>query len=318
MRQAGRCLPEYRQLRAQHSFLELVRTPELASEVTLQPVRRFGFDAAILFSDILVIPEAMGQAYSFRDGGGVQMAFTLRSAADIDNLAEDAVVERLQYVADALRLVKRTLDGKTALIGFTGSPWTLANFMLEGGSSHQFSKAMTLFQTEPRLYARLAEKLARAASLYLDMQIEAGVDAVQIFDTLGGALSAAQFVDASSRWMTQMVSAVGGRVPVIVFSKGMNSRWETLVQTGAQVLGVDWTVPLARVRTELPARTGVQGNLDPAVLTTTPAQVAAATRDILESMRGHAGHIFNLGHGVPPEAGLENIASLVDTVKNFK
>ncbi len=318
MRQAGRCLPEYRELRERHSFLELVHTPDLACEVTLQPVQRFGFDAAILFSDILVIPEAMGQAYSFRDGGGVQMAFTIRSAADIENLAEDAVVERLQYVAAALRLIKRTLGDKIALIGFTGSPWTLANFMLEGGSSHNFSKAMNLLKTEPRLYARLAEKLARAASLYLDMQIKAGVDVVQIFDTLGGALNASQFVDASSRWMTQMVGAVGGRVPAIVFSKGMNSSWESLVQTGAQVLGVDWTVPLAQVRALLPAHTGVQGNLDPAFLTTTPEQVALAAREILDSMRGHAGHIFNLGHGVPPEAGLENIASLVDTVKNFK
>lgn len=318
MRQAGRALPEYRALKAKHSFLELVQTPELAAEVTLQPVRRFDFDAAILFSDILALAEGLGQPYQFREKGGIEMEFTLDGASDIDRLEAGRVTERLQYVAKALRLIKPALAGRTALIGFAGSPWTLANFMLEGGGVKEYSKAKALLHSEPRLFSRLLEKLTAAAANFLELQIEAGVDAVQIFDSLGGGLSEGDFVSGSARWIEEIVSRLKGRAPVIVFSKGVHGNWSDLVGTGAQVLGVDWNARLAAVGALLPARMGVQGNLDPFLLTTTPEIVASETERILREMGGRPGHIFNLGHGVPPNARLENLESLVSTVKNFK
>ena len=318
MRQAGRCLPEYRALKEKYTFVELVRTPELAAEVTLQPIRRFGFDGAVLFSDILVIPEAMGQEYRFRETGGIQMEFAVRSAEDIRRLEPDRVVERLQYVAQALALIKPALNGQTALLGFAGSPWTLANYMVEGSSGHEPLLAKTLFYTEPRLFEELMEKLTRAVAEFLKLQIACGVDAVQIFDSSGGLLADNVFDAASGRWMREIVSAINDRVPAIVFSRGTHGKWTKLVATGANVLSVDWTQPLAEVRRLLPENVGVQGNLDPALLTTTPEVVAAETAGILREMRGLQGHIFNLGHGVPPAAKLECIQALVDTVRNFK
>ena len=318
MRQAGRALPEYRALKEKHSFLELVQTPELAAEVTLQPIRRFGFDAAILFCDILVVAEGLGQRYQFRDRGGIEMEFLLKSAADIDRLEVEAVTERLQYVAKALPLIKSALGGRTALIGFAGSPWTLANFMIEGGGVKEYTKAKALFYSDRPLFARLLEKLTQAVTGFLQLQIDAGADAVQIFDSLGGVLSDGDFAAASGRWMRQIIGSLKGKAPVIVFSKGTHGNWDELVATGAQVLGVDWNVRLADVRARLPERVGVQGNLDPFLLTTTPAVVAAETGRILREMRGRPGHIFNLGHGVPPNAKLENIESLVSAVRSFK
>ncbi len=317
MRQAGRALPEYRALKEKHSFLELVQTPDLAAEVTLQPIRRFGFDAAILFSDILVLAEGLGQPYQFRDRGGIEMEFLLRSPADVDRLDVGRVTERLQYVAKALPLIKSELCGQTALIGFAGSPWTLANFMVEGGGVKEYTKAKHLFYKEPKTFAHLMEKLTRAVAAFLQLQIDCGVDAVQIFDSLGGVLSDGSFAEASGRWITQILTALKGQVPVIVFAKGVHGNWQELAATGAQILGVDWNVRLATVAANLPAGVGVQGNLDPFLLTTTPETVAAETKRILNEMHGRAGHIFNLGHGVPPDAKLENISSLVETVRNY-
>ena len=374
MRQAGRALPEYRALKEKHTFLELVQTPELAAEVTLQPIRRFDFDAAILFCDILVVAEGLGQRYQFRERGGIEMEFLLKSAADVDRLQVEAVTERLQYVAKALPLVKSALGGRTALIGFAGSPWTLANFMIEGGGVKEYTKAKALLYADPPLFARLMEKLTQAVTEFLQLQIDAGADAVQVFDSLGGVLSDGDFARASGRWMKQIirslkasaqppacvasmdpsegtnpsprpsplplrrrdsaasrkgrggtvgsaaarVGAWPGQVPVIVFSKGTHGNWDDLVETGAQVLGVDWNVRLAEVRARLPERVGVQGNLDPYLLCTTPAAVAAETTRILREMKGQPGHIFNLGHGVPPGAKLENIESLVRAVRSFE
>lgn len=315
MRQAGRALPEYRELKEHHSFVEMVKTPELAAEVTLQPVRRFGFDAAILFSDILVIPEAMGQSYRFRETGGIEMDFALRDAAAIERLDTAPVAERLSYMGDALRLIRPALDGKTALIGFAGSPWTLANFMIEGGGSREWHGAKHLFYNEPALFVRLMEKLTPAVTACLQVQIDAGADVVQIFDTLGGLLAHDDFYEASARWIRQIVASVPSTTPVIVFSKGANN-WQTLADTGANVLGVDWTQRLPEVREQLPHNIGVQGNLDPALLGASPEAAAAATARLLESMRGKCGHIFNLGHGVTPDARLESIAAVVETVQN--
>jgi uroporphyrinogen decarboxylase len=315
MRQAGRALPEYRALKEKHTFLEMVQTPELATEVTLQPIRRFEFDAAILFSDILVIAEGLGQRYEFSDRRGIVMEFTLQSAADIDRLEVEKVTERLQYVAKALRLLRSELGDETALLGFAGSPWTLANFMLEGGGVKEYSKAKALFYSDPALFGQLLEKLTQAVTDFLQLQIDAGVDAVQIFDSLGGVLSDGSFVSASGCWLQQIISGLKQRVPVIVFSKGSHGNWAELVETGAKVLGIDANVSLGRLREQLPNSVALQGNLDPFLLTTTPAAVAAETLRILGSMSGRPGHIFNLGHGVPPNSKLENIRSLVETVR---
>lgn len=317
MRQAGRALPEYRALKQKYTFVQLVQNPELATEVTLQPIRRFGFDAAIIFSDILVVAEGLGQGYQFRDEGGIEMDFLLEADADVERLDLPALPERLDYVAQALRLTKSAL-GDRALLGFAGSPWTLANFMLEGGGVKEYSKAKALFYFDRVLFDKLLEKLSQAVANFLHLQIDAGADAVQIFDSLGGVLSDADFEAASARWMKHIVTSLQNRVPVIVFSKGTHGNWNTLVDTGAQILGVDWTVNLAGVRARLPDDVAVQGNLDPFLLTTTPDRVARETNRILQEMKGRPGHIFNLGHGVPPGAKLENIESLVNTVRSFK
>jgi uroporphyrinogen decarboxylase len=322
MRQAGRALPEYRKLKEKHTFLELAQTPDLAVEVTLQPVRRFGFDAAILFSDILVIPEAMGQPYRFRETGGVVMDFTVRTKADIERLSVERVTERLAYVDQALRRLRRELASQTALIGFAGSPWTLATFMMEGGSAKQFNCARDLFHADRKTFYLLLEKLTAAITAYLQMQIQAGVDALQIFDSHGGQLAAADFSEASGRWMKDIISGLrtaNAEIPVIVFSLGTHGNWDDLLATGADVLGIDWRFSLAEARRLLPADVALQGNLASALLCeANPETVARETRAVLEAMRGRPGHIFNLGHGVPPDAKLENIAALVETVKNFK
>lgn len=318
MRQAGRVLPEYRALKEKHTFLELVQTPELATEVTLQPIRRFDFDAAILFSDILVVCEGLGQKYAFRDQGGIEMEFLLRSRADLDRLSVEAVNDRLQYVARALPLIKQALGGKTALIGFAGSPWTLANFMIQGGGVKEYTLAKEMFYSDRPLFEALMEKLTSAVTQFLLLQIEAGAEAVQIFDSLGGALSDGDFAEASGNWIKRIVAGLGGRAPVIVFARGVYGNWDDLIDTGAQVLGVDWNVRLSEVRERLPARVGVQGNLDPFLLRTNPETVASQAGRILREMRGRPGHIFNLGHGVPPEARLENVESLAATVRNFR
>jgi uroporphyrinogen decarboxylase len=317
MRQAGRCLPEYRALREKFSFLELVQTPELAAEVTLQPIRRFGFDAAILFSDILVVPEALGQRYRFREHGGIEMEFNL-CKEHIEWLDTDAVADRLQYVSKALPLIREALGNRTALLGFAGSPWTLANFMLEGGSARQHTKAYALFRSDRALFNALCQKLTEAVITFLEMQIEAGIDAVQIFDSHGGFAPANDFAALSGRWIREIIDNLHGRVPVIVFSKGANLSWAELVATGANVLSVDWNVQLSDLRTRLPLDVGIQGNLNPLLLVnTTPEEIAAATRRLLEEMRGRDGYIFNLGHGIPPTARLDCIESLVATVRNF-
>jgi uroporphyrinogen decarboxylase len=323
MRQAGRALPEYRQLKEKYTFLQLVQTPELAAEVTLQPIRRFGFDAAILFSDILVIPEAMGQPYHFRETGGIGMDFRIESAADIDRLSVEQVCERLHYVPAALKILRAELGDQTALIGFSGSPWTLATFMLEGGSVATYTRAKALFATNPKAFNLLMEKLTAAVTAYLQTQIAAGVDALQLFDSHGGHLPATDFYAASGRWLKEIIARLepaGGypKPPVIVFSLGTHGNWDELAGLGASVLGVDHQVSLAEVRGKLPPNIGIQGNLDPSWLLATPPEVVAQTQRILAEMRGASGHIFNLGHGVTPAAKLENISAVVETVRAWK
>ena len=317
MRQAGRCLPEYRELRKKYSFRQLIQVPALAAEVTLQPIHRFGFDAAIMFSDILVVPEALGQGYRFRDNGGVVMDYALEDKDAIAQLESQKLTERLQYVAQAIKLVKGILSQQTALLGFAGSPWTLANFMLEGGSARKPLKALELFHRERGLFELLAEKLTLAVIEFLKMQVEAGVDAIQIFDSMGGLLPPEDFELGSGQWIYAITSALGGKLPVIVYSKGTRN-WKALVRTGAQVIGLDHGVELAEANKQLPATMALQGNLNPELLRMArPAEVAQEATRLLEQMRGRDGYIFNLGHGVPPETRMENLEALAQTVRSF-
>ncbi|MCF7669645.1 MAG: uroporphyrinogen decarboxylase [Verrucomicrobia bacterium] len=318
MRQAGRALPEYRELRKRYDFLELVKTPELAAEVTLQPVERFGFDAAILFSDILTVPDALGQGYRFRDGGGIQMDSSIGSARDVSALKWSGVAERADYVLSALRLIRARLGGDRALIGFAGSPWTLANFMVEGGSSSGFVKAKTWAASERTVFFEFLEALSDATIEYLKMQISAGVDAVQIFDSLAYLLSPGEYFEISGKWIKRIIDSIRGSVPVIVFHRGGLPDIETIVSTGADVLSVDWTVSLEVMRRVLPADISIQGNMNPGVLEThSPEQVASETRRILNEMNGRRGYVFNLGHGLKPSSRIENIAKMLETIRGF-
>ncbi len=319
MRQAGRSLPESRELKAKSSFLQMVRTPEVATEVTLQPLRRFALDAAILFSDILVIPEALGQGYLFRDVGGIGMEYRLETRAQIDALAPaTAVPERLRYVAAALGLLKKELAGSRALLGFGGSPWTLATYMVEGGSSEDFERIKQLFYTERATFDALLEKLTAALIAYFQMQIAAGADAIQIFDSWGGIIAGQDYEAASLRWIRQIVAALPREFPVILYAKGTAPQLIDQAWTGVRVLSVDWTSDLALVRRTLPPTVAVQGNLDPVLLNTTPAIVRRETTRLLEAMRGSRGHIFNLGHGIMPHAKVECVQTLVETVTGWK
>jgi uroporphyrinogen decarboxylase len=318
MRQAGRYLPEYRALKASSSFLEMVKTPALAAEVTLQPLRRFALDAAILFSDILVIPEALGQSYSFRDEGGIAMAYRLETRAQVDALAPaEAVPERLSYVAETLAILKKELAGRKALLGFGGSPWTLATYMIEGGSSEDFERVKLLFYTDRATFDALLEKLTAALIAYFLMQIRAGADAIQIFDSWGGIIAGPDYEAASLRWIRQIVAALPKGFPIILYAKGTAPHLTAQAFSGVRVLSVDWTNDLAIVRRNLPANVAVQGNLDPVLMQTTPEIVRTATTRLLESMRNTTGHIFNLGHGITPSAKIECVEALVETVTGW-
>jgi len=328
MRQAGRYLPEYRALKGKHSFLQMVRTPELALEVTLQPLHRFpGLDAAILFSDILVIPEALGQPYAFRNTGGIAMAHRLDSRTAVDALAPpEAIEEKLGYVFDALRLIRRELDsndtenpvGPKALLGFGGSPWTLASYMVEGGSSEDFARIKSLFYADRPLFDALLAKLTAALIRYFTLQIAAGADAIQIFDSWGGIIAGPDYEAASLRWIREIIAALPPEFPVILYAKGGTPQLDSQARSGARVLSVDWTADLAKVRRTLPPTIAVQGNLDPVLMQTTPEIVTREASRLLDSMRGLApGHIFNLGHGITPQAKLECVHALVDTVTGY-
>jgi uroporphyrinogen decarboxylase len=318
MRQAGRYLPEYRALKAQSSFLEMVKTPELAAEVTLQPLRRFALDAAIIFSDILVIPEALGQGYKFRDAGGIEMDFRLETKAQLDRLNPVGVAARLDYVGKALARVKTELKGEKALLGFGGSPWTLGTYMLEGGSADEFQRSKAVYYSDRPLFNALMEKLTAALIEYFQMQIRAGADAIQIFDSWGGILAGQDYEAASLRWIRDIIAALPKGFPIILYAKGTSSQFTDQAFSGASVLGVDWTVDLGVVRKLVPGNIALQGNLDPVLMNTTPEIVRQEVTHLLESMRGANGHIFNLGHGIMPQAKIECVEALVDTVTRWK
>lgn len=317
MRQAGRYLPEYRDLKTKYDFLTMVRTPELATEVTLQPLKRFPLDAAIIFSDILVIPEAMGQGYHFRETGGIGMDYLLDTPEKIKALNSQDISARLDYVRAALSMTRRELGDSHALLGFCGSPWTLATYMIEGGSSKDFSKIKRFALEQPEQFQRLMEKLVEACTEYLKLKINAGVDAVQIFDSWGALCPHNRYQDWSLRWIQEIISALNPEVPVILYAKGMGHRTRQLASTGASALSLDWTVSVADARKELDPGIAVQGNLDPAILTTSPELTRREAEALLAEAAGEPGYIFNLGHGMLPSAKIECVEALTNVVTQW-
>jgi len=318
MRQAGRYLPEYRAMKETNTFVEMAHSPELAAEVTLQPLRRFPLDAAIIFSDILVVPEAMGQAYAFSDKGGIEMAFNVRDREGLRRLETDGAVQRLDYVGQALRRVRAEMGLDKALLGFCGSPWTLAAYMVEGGKPGALQQIREMFYRDRELFDALLEKVTGVCVEYVQMQAEAGADAVQIFDSWAGLCPLEIYEEASLKWIRKIIAAAAGRVPVILYAKGMGEHLGALAGTGAQVLSLDWLVSLRGARESLPSHLAVQGNLDPALLLGSVEITRSATLGLLDSMRGTRGHIFNLGHGLQPGTGVENVAALVEAVTGWR
>jgi uroporphyrinogen decarboxylase len=320
MRQAGRYLPEYRATRARAgSFVNLCKTPELACEVTLQPITRFALDAAILFSDILTIPDAMGLGLSVNEGEGPRLARPVRTRADIDALGVPDPENELRYVMDAVRLIRRELAGRVPLIGFAGSPWTLACYMIEGEGSSSFARAKALALDDPASMHRLLDVVARAVAGYLSAQAAAGAQALMVFDTWGGLLAPQLFREFSLRYLAQIaqnlqIHNVAKHVPLILFSKGANGHLEALADTGCAALGLDWTISLGEARQRVGGRVALQGNLDPAVLHAQPDTIRAQVRQTLESFGPHPGHVFNLGHGITPDVDPERLGVLIDAV----
>ena len=320
MRQAGRYLPEYNDARRRAgSFLALCKTPSLATEVTLQPLERFRLDAAILFSDILTIPDAMGLGLYFVDGEGPRFERPLRDEASIARLVVPDPAEDLRYVADAVAEIRRALAGRVPLIGFAGSPYTLACYMVEGGASEDWRTVKGMLYQRPDLLHRLLEINARAVSALLNAQIEAGAQVAMIFDTWGGSLPAAAYREFSLAYIERVLSQLNrsagdARVPVIVFTKGGAPWLEQIAATGCDCVGLDWGPDLGEARRRIGARVALQGNLDPMVLLTSPEAVRRETEKVLESYGNGAGHVFNLGHGVPQLAQPENVAALVAAV----
>lgn len=320
MRQAGRYLPEYRATRARAGdFMGLCMNPELACEVTLQPLRRYPLDAAILFSDILTIPDAMGLGLYFEEGEGPRFRKPVRTETDIRNLSVINPARDLPYVIDAVALIRKELNGLVPLIGFSGSPWTLATYMIEGASSKDFRRAKTMLYDQPELMHQLLSTLADSVTAYLNAQIEAGAQAVQIFDTWGGALSYAAYFDFSLAYMTRIVGQLhrewgGRRVPVILFTKGGGQWLETMASSGCDALGLDWTTDIGAARQCVGNQVALQGNMDPAVLYASPEAIKAEVRRIVDSFGPYTGHIFNLGHGITPEVDPENARVFIESV----
>ena len=319
MRQAGRYLPEYNVTRARAgSFMALATTPALATEVTLQPLARYPLDAAILFSDILTVPDAMGLGLHFAEGEGPRFARTAADEAAIDDLAVPDMA-KLRYVFDAVAEIKRALGGSVPLLGFAGSPFTLACYMIEGSGSADFASVRKMVCARPDLLQRLVDLNAQAVALYLNEQIAQGADAVMLFDTWGGLLSTAAYLAFSLRSMRGVLAALkpgadGRKVPTIVFTKGGGQWLEELAGCGASAVGLDWTVDIGRARRDIGARVALQGNLDPVVLLTDPATVVREATAIVRAAGPAPGHIFNLGHGIMPATPPENVAALVAAV----
>jgi uroporphyrinogen decarboxylase len=323
MRQAGRYLPEYNATRARAgSFLALAKSPAFATEVTLQPLERFPLDAAILFSDILTVPDAMGLGLYFAEGEGPRFERPLRDETAIRSLAAPDIAERLRYVLDAVREIRKALGGRVPLIGFSGSPFTLACYMVEGAGSDDWRALKTMLYARPDLLHHILEVNARAVADYLNAQIEAGAQAVMIFDTWGGQLSHAGYEEFSLAYSRRVIgqlkkAAAGRKVPSILFTKGGGAWLEAMAASGCDALGLDWTVDPAAARARVGSRVALQGNLDPAALFAPPERVRAEARRVLDAFGSAPGHVFNLGHGIAPRTPVESVAALVDEVRTY-
>ncbi|MGL4458648.1 MAG: uroporphyrinogen decarboxylase, partial [Plesiomonas shigelloides] len=307
MRQAGRYLPEYRATRAEAGdFMSLCKNPELACEVTLQPLRRFALDAAILFSDILTIPDAMGLGLYFETGEGPRFERPVRSLADVQKLGVPDPEQELGYVMDAVRTIRRELKGAVPLIGFSGSPWTLATYMVEGGSSKAFTRIKKMMYAEPQTLHLLLDKLADSVIVYLNAQIRAGAQSVMVFDTWGGALTGRDYREFSLHYMHKIVDGLlrehdGRRVPVTLFTKGGGQWLEAIADTGCDAVGLDWTTSLADARARIGSRVALQGNMDPSMLYAPPARIEQEVASLLAEFGAGTGHVCNLGHGIHPD-----------------
>lgn len=323
MRQAGRYLPEYRATRKlAGDFMSLCQSPELACEVTLQPLRRYAMDAAILFSDILTIPDAMGLGLYFSEGEGPRFHKTVRRAADVEQLPIPNIARDLGYVTDAVSLIRRELNGSVPLIGFSGSPWTLATYMIEGSGSKDFRHAKAFMYNQPEQMHLLLDKLAQSVTAYLNAQIAAGAQAVQIFDTWGGILTTQAYREFSLAYMKKIVAGLtreseGRKVPVILFTKNGGLWLQDIAESGCDCVGLDWTIEIGRARSLIGNRVSLQGNMDPFILYSTPDNIRAEVRRILASYGAGNGHVFNLGHGITPDVDPANVSAFVDAVHEY-
>ncbi|MFA5626523.1 MAG: uroporphyrinogen decarboxylase [Thiohalomonadaceae bacterium] len=320
MRQAGRYLPEYRATRSQAGgFMDLCKNAELACEVTIQPLDRFPLDAAILFSDILTIPDAMGLGLRFAEGEGPVFDHPVRTAADVDRLFVPDAEGELQYVMNAVRTIRRELQGRVPLIGFTGSPWTLATYMVEGGSSRDFARVKGMLYEQPALMHKMLDVLADTVTQYLNAQVAAGAQALMIFDTWGGVLTPRDYEEFSLRYMRKIIAgltheAEGRKVPVVMFTKGGGLWLEAMAESGADALGLDWTVDIGVARARVGDKVALQGNMDPCVLYASPERIRQEVATILAAYGKGTGHVFNLGHGIHQHVAPENAAAFVDAV----
>jgi len=323
MRQAGRYLPEYRRVRAQAGdFMSLCKNTDLACEVTIQPLERYELDAAILFSDILTIPDAMGLGLYFVEGEGPMFRKPVRTEKDIEQLSVVNTAKDLSYVTDAVAAIRAELNGRVPLIGFSGSPWTLATYMIEGKSSRDFALAKTMLYKQPEILHQLLDKLSLSVIDYLNAQIRSGAQVVQIFDTWGGALSHSAYLEFSLAYMEKIVAGLikhadGRDVPVILFTKGGGHWLEAMADTGCHCLGLDWTVDIGQARQRVGDKVALQGNMDPAVLRSDPSIIRSEINAILTSFGDHQGHIFNLGHGITPDIDPDNVKVFIDAVHEF-
>ncbi len=323
MRQAGRYLPEYRATRKQAgSFLDLCKNPELACEVTLQPLRRFELDAAILFSDILTIPDAMNLGLYFAEGEGPKFKKPVRTQADINKLFVPDPSESLSYVTDAVTLIRQELDGQVPLIGFSGSPWTLATYMIEGGSSKDYHHSKGLLYSDPKALHQILDIIAQSVVVYLNAQIEAGAQSVMIFDTWGGVLSPGAYEEFSLRYMQQIVEQLtreydGKKIPVTLFTKGGSQWLEKTAATGCDAVGLDWTISIEEARNRIGDKVALQGNLDPNVLYADPEIIQQQVKHLIDKFGPHNGHVFNLGHGIHQTVNPDHLKVLVDAVHDY-
>lgn len=316
MRQAGRYLPEYRAIREKYDFLTMCKTPEIAAEVTIQPIDILGVDAAILFSDILVIPEAMGMRLEMHEGKGPVFNNPIRTETDINNLIDFDPFDKLKYVLDAISITKKELNNRVPLIGFSGSPWTLLCYMVEGKGSKDFAVVKKFIYTQPDLAKKILNKLSEVIAKYLSAKIEYGCNAVQIFDTWGGILSQQDFLDFDLAYIQKIVQTIRKNdEPVIVFAKGVHHNIEKIADAGANVIGLDWTMNIGEIRNIVGDKVALQGNLDPTVLFSDEKKIRTEVKRILKSFGYGSGHIFNLGHGILPNINPENAKTLVRIVK---